>query len=194
MPSAQFDIEGSAENTWSNSKVQILLAVIITTVVVTVICVPTTYYLHPDYTDASNPQPIKDCPGTEPETSSESPPVTTPVPTQPPNPDNYRFDCGPDRDGVDQATCESRGCTWSPATTSGPPSCFYPEDYTTYYFDNEDFFNQPWGHRVELTRRASTPNHFTDGIDTLRLDVELQTKSRLHFKVRLRTEEFVCSV
>ncbi|KAJ8029434.1 Sucrase-isomaltase, intestinal [Holothuria leucospilota] len=164
-----------------SNTLSVLVAVIITAIVVAAVCVSTTYYLHPDYVNPNDPpMPIHDCPTEEPKSSTEHS-LVTPRPTEPPNPENNRFDCGPDRDGIDQATCESRGCTWSPATTSGPPSCFYPEGYGTY--DMNTFFTEPWGYRAELQRRVSTPNHFSEGIDTLWLDVELQTKSRLHFKI-----------
>ncbi|KAJ8029433.1 Sucrase-isomaltase, intestinal [Holothuria leucospilota] len=175
------DIEDKEDKSSSSSTASIVAAVIITAIVVAVICVPTTYYLHPDYIDPDDPPlPILDCPSEEPKISTQRP-TPTPHSTEPPNPENNRFDCGPDRDGIDQTVCESRGCTWSQATTSGPPSCFYPEDYGTY--DTNEFFTESWGYRAVLRRRASTPNHFTEGIDTLWLDVELQTKSRLHFKV-----------
>ena len=169
----------------SSNTVSVVAAVIFTTIVVAVVCVSTTYYLHPDYVDPNDPPlPIYECPSEEPKLSTASP-QSTPQPTDPPNPENNRFDCGPDRDGIDQATCESRGCTWNPPVTTGPPSCFYPDDYSTYYFDDNSFYNTPWGYRVELKRRSSTPNHFTEGIDTLWLDVELQSKSQFHFKVRI---------
>ncbi|PIK61600.1 putative sucrase-isomaltase, intestinal [Apostichopus japonicus] len=94
----------------------------------------------------------------------------------------HRFDCGPDRDGVDKATCERRGCIWSWPIKSGPPACFFPPNgYITY--NMTDISPYPWGYRVQLRKRTEMPDFFDGGLETLWIDVELQTKYRLHIKI-----------
>lgn len=184
MTSAKFEVDSdgdrSSQDKSSSSAIPIVAAVIITAIVVAVITVPTTYYLHPDYTEADS-APLTECDITEPPSSARPPVATSVQPTEPTNPENARFDCGPDRGGIDQTVCEGRGCTWDEPSESGPPTCFFPEDYAMY--EMTDFFSEPWGYRAELTKKTNTPDFIDESLDTLWVDVEEQTKHRLHIKV-----------
>ena len=43
-----------------------------------------------------------------------------------PTEDASKYDCG--FSGINQTTCESKGCCWKESTISGTPWCFYTSD------------------------------------------------------------------
>lgn len=92
-----------------------------------------------------------------------------------------RFDCAPDR-GVSQAECEARGCCYVPAEQvplMGQPWCFFPSSYPSYRLEN--LSSTDTGYTATLTRAG--PTFFPKDVLTLRLDVLMETESRLHFTV-----------
>lgn len=106
------------------------------------------------------------------------------APTQCDVPPNSRFDCAPDK-AVTQGQCEARGCCYAPVgrpggSRMGPPWCFFPPSYPSYRLAN--LTATATGYTASLTRAA--PTFFPKDILTLRLDVLLETESRLHFTIR----------
>lgn len=105
------------------------------------------------------------------------------APTQCDVPPNSRFDCAPDK-AITQEQCEARGCCYVPVgqprgSQMGPPWCFFPPSYPSYKLGNLTATDT--GYTASLTR--ATPTFFPKDIMTLRLDVLLETESRLHFTV-----------
>lgn len=106
------------------------------------------------------------------------------APTQCDVPPNNRFDCAPDK-AITQEQCEARGCCYAPVgrpggSRMGPPWCFFPPSYPSYRLGNLTATDT--GYTASLTR--ATPTFFPKDILTLRLDVLLETESRLHFTIR----------
>ncbi|KAG8507496.1 Lysosomal alpha-glucosidase [Galemys pyrenaicus] len=98
-------------------------------------------------------------------------------------PPNSRFDCAPEK-GMTREQCEARGCCYvpagqRPANRMGQPWCFFPTSYPSYTLGN--LTRTATGYTATLTR--ATPTFFPKDILTLRLDVLLETESRLHFTV-----------
>lgn len=95
-----------------------------------------------------------------------------------------RFDCAPDK-AITREQCEARGCCYVPArqwpqgSRMGQPWCFYPPSYPSYRLEN--LTTTDTGYTATLTR--ATPTFFPKDILTLRLDVLVETESRLHFTV-----------
>lgn len=105
------------------------------------------------------------------------------APTQCDVPPNSRFDCAPDK-AITQGECEARGCCYAPVgrprgSRMGPPWCFFPPSYPSYRLGNLTATDT--GYTARLTRAA--PTFLPKDILTLRLDVLLETESRLHFTV-----------
>lgn len=106
------------------------------------------------------------------------------APTQCDVPPDSRFDCAPDK-GITQEQCEARGCCYAPArrrprdSRMGQPWCFFPPSYPSYRLEN--LTATATGYTASLTRH--TPTFFPKDILTLRLDVLVETESRLHFTV-----------
>lgn len=106
------------------------------------------------------------------------------APTRCDVPPNSRFDCAPDK-AITQEQCEARGCCYVPAgqwprvPRMGQPWCFFPPSYPSYKLHN--LTTTETGYTATLTR--ATPTFFPKDILTLRLDVLLETESRLHFTV-----------
>nr|XP_025715411.1 lysosomal alpha-glucosidase isoform X1 [Callorhinus ursinus]XP_025715412.1 lysosomal alpha-glucosidase isoform X1 [Callorhinus ursinus]XP_025715413.1 lysosomal alpha-glucosidase isoform X1 [Callorhinus ursinus]XP_025715414.1 lysosomal alpha-glucosidase isoform X1 [Callorhinus ursinus]XP_025715415.1 lysosomal alpha-glucosidase isoform X1 [Callorhinus ursinus]XP_025715417.1 lysosomal alpha-glucosidase isoform X1 [Callorhinus ursinus] len=107
------------------------------------------------------------------------------APTQCDVPPNSRFDCAPDK-AITQEQCEARGCCYRPARQwprvprMGQPWCFFPPSYPSYKLEN--LTTTETGYTATLTR--NTPTFFPKDILTLRLDVLLETESRLHFTIK----------
>lgn len=99
-------------------------------------------------------------------------------------PPNSRFDCAPDK-AITQEQCEARGCCYVPArgtsagSQMGQPWCFFPPSYPSYKLGNLTATDT--GYTASLTRDTLT--FFPKDILTLRLDVLMETESRLHFTV-----------
>ncbi|KAL0993142.1 hypothetical protein UPYG_G00103760 [Umbra pygmaea] len=93
-----------------------------------------------------------------------------------------RFDCARDR-VLSQTECKERGCCYSPlpqGVSGGPPWCFYPKSYSGYRMGPLNSTSR--GHTATLTR--STPSYLPRDITTLRLEVQEETESRLHFTLK----------
>lgn len=97
-------------------------------------------------------------------------------------PPDDRFDCGPER-LLARAGCEARGCCYVPAGPGdggGPPWCFFPRGYRSYRADNVTATAGGYAARL----RRVVPSFLPADVGTLRLDVALETESRLRFTVR----------
>ncbi|XP_032472675.1 lysosomal alpha-glucosidase isoform X1 [Phocoena sinus] len=106
------------------------------------------------------------------------------APTQCDLPPDGRFDCAPDK-AITQEQCEARGCCymparWPPGTQMGQPWCFFPPNYPSYRLEN--LTTTETGYTATLIR--ATPTFFPKDIMTLRLDVLMETESRLHFTIK----------
>ncbi|ELK12281.1 Lysosomal alpha-glucosidase [Pteropus alecto] len=107
------------------------------------------------------------------------------APTQCDVPPNSRFDCAPDK-AITQEQCEARGCCYVPArwrsgeSQMGQPWCFVPPSYPSYKLGN--LTTTDTGYTASLTR--DSPTFFPKDILTLRLEVLMETESRLHFTIK----------
>lgn len=132
-----------------------------------------TYRPHHEDADLPGPQRVQ-----------ERPDQPGPVPTQCDVPSNSRFDCAPDK-GISQEECEARGCCYVPTgqvlkgPLMGQPWCFFPPSYPSYRLEN--LSSTETGYTATLTRTHQT--FFPKDVLTLRLDVLMETESRLHFMV-----------
>ncbi|XP_067570836.1 lysosomal alpha-glucosidase isoform X2 [Pseudorca crassidens] len=111
------------------------------------------------------------------------------APTQCDLPPDGRFDCAPDK-AITQEQCEARGCCymparWPPGTQMGQPWCFFPPNYPSYRLEN--LTTTKMGYTATLIR--ATPTFFPKDIMTLRLDVLVETESRLHFTIKDPTNQ-----
>ncbi|XP_077022277.1 lysosomal alpha-glucosidase [Tamandua tetradactyla] len=107
------------------------------------------------------------------------------APTRCDVPPNSRFDCAPEK-AITQELCEARGCCYVPAhpgppgSRLGQPWCFFPPGYPSYRLEN--LTSTATGYTGTLTRAA--PTFFPKDILTLRLEVLMETESRLHFTIK----------
>ncbi|XP_071477569.1 maltase-glucoamylase-like, partial [Diadema antillarum] len=90
-----------------------------------------------------------------------------------------RFDCYPEPGGS-QAACERRECIWQETDVEGAPWCYYPSNFG--YVMYEDPTRTELGWRVRLARRRQAHRYDVPS-DNIELTVEIQTDSRLHFKI-----------
>ncbi|XP_037349477.1 lysosomal alpha-glucosidase isoform X2 [Talpa occidentalis] len=121
-------------------------------------------------------------PGRLPAPEDHGHPGTTP--TQCDVPPNSRFDCAPDK-GITREQCEARGCCYAPAgqrqaPRMGQPWCFFPPSYPSYVLGN--LSSTDTGYTATLTR--ATPTFFPKDVLTLRLDVLMETESRLRVTIK----------
>ncbi|XP_064891214.1 lysosomal alpha-glucosidase isoform X2 [Columba livia] len=93
-------------------------------------------------------------------------------------PPGGRFDCGPER-LLSRAGCEARGCCYAPAGP-GPPWCFFPRGYRSYRAEN--LTATATGFTARLRRVAAS--FLPEDVGILRLDVALETPTRLRFSLR----------
>ena len=155
------DTKSSKTRRWTTPV--LIASVVLATVVVAALCTTLTFYLHPDY-------------GTS---GADDGSDFEPLPTEP----DVRVDCVPDRDqSATEELCMARGCLWRDPYREGQPWCFFPDDYSTYHFVTEEAFD--WGTRLRVNRNPDLPSFFNNDIETLAIDIEHQTDSRLHMKVR----------
>ncbi|PKU28644.1 lysosomal alpha-glucosidase [Limosa lapponica baueri] len=95
-------------------------------------------------------------------------------------PPGDRFDCGPER-LLSREGCEERGCCYAPAGPGpGPPWCFFPRGYRSYRAEN--LTATPTGYTARLRRVA--PTFLPGDVGDLRLDLALETPTRLRFTLR----------
>ncbi|XP_063956333.1 maltase-glucoamylase-like [Lytechinus pictus] len=147
---------------WTNPRVIALLLVAISCAAI--LCTTLTFFLHPDQTVDGDVPPFE------------------PLPT---DPDEMtiveRINCYPDRNaGEAERICLARGCEWQPTVVDGAPYCFFPRGHGTYRLVLEQ--EHTWGMRLTLERETYTPSFFGQDIQTLTLDIEFQSRNRLHFK------------
>uniref|UniRef100_H2ZBD5 alpha-glucosidase n=1 Tax=Ciona savignyi TaxID=51511 RepID=H2ZBD5_CIOSA len=90
-----------------------------------------------------------------------------------------RFDCFPEG-GASQATCEARGCVWSPALSSGPPSCFYSENEG--YSSSSDVVDTGIGFYQIIDKSKTAFEPYGTEFDQLNVTVVRVSK----FKLRIR--------
>uniref|UniRef100_A0A8C3ULC5 Lysosomal alpha-glucosidase n=1 Tax=Catharus ustulatus TaxID=91951 RepID=A0A8C3ULC5_CATUS len=94
-----------------------------------------------------------------------------------------RFDCGPER-LLARADCEARGCCYipgpGPRSGPGPPWCFFPRGYRSYRAENLTATESGFSARLRRVAAAFLPA----AVDTVRLDLALETPARLRFTLR----------
>lgn len=105
----------------------------------------------------------------------EDPDASAPYTT----PDNERFDCYAD-DGADQDKCEARGCIWVESSTPNVPWCFHPPSFGHERTNGPADTDLGW--EVILRKKAGQPTRYGRDVDDVKLQVEMQTNKRLHFK------------
>uniref|UniRef100_A0A3Q2ZNL4 Maltase-glucoamylase, intestinal-like n=1 Tax=Kryptolebias marmoratus TaxID=37003 RepID=A0A3Q2ZNL4_KRYMA len=89
------------------------------------------------------------------------------VPQCPSIPLAERVDCFPDA-GASKLKCEQRGCCWSPLDERNVPWCFFPTNH---------------GYMNAQLKRLASPSLFGADIEQLTFHAEMQTNSRLRFKI-----------
>ncbi|XP_038077866.1 sucrase-isomaltase, intestinal-like [Patiria miniata] len=192
MSKGTFEVEVDRVPKSGMSRVAIIIAVVITAMVVTVITVPLTYFLHPNYgnTAATKSPQTGQCPTeppTKPPTEPPAKPTTKPTTEPPPTPygdieDHMRVSCHPGWEEGTEEICLQRGCIWSmPMVDTAAPKCFFPKNYGGYRMVGKEA-ETPSGYRITLDRIPSTPTLFGGDITRLILDIEHQTEYRLRFK------------
>uniref|UniRef100_A0ABI0NK37 Maltase-glucoamylase n=1 Tax=Bos taurus TaxID=9913 RepID=A0ABI0NK37_BOVIN len=78
-----------------------------------------------------------------------------------------------------QATCDQRGCCWSPQGTISMPWCYYSKSHG--YQVGGDLVNTNAGFTAQL-KRLSSPL-FGNDVNNVLLTAEYQTSNRFHFKL-----------
>ncbi|KAI8495435.1 hypothetical protein Bbelb_268900 [Branchiostoma belcheri] len=104
------------------------------------------------------------------------------LPVMPQTPDNDRINCYPEKGAVPvEAACVSqRGCTWANDTANPRvPICHYPADYG---YEVVSKTRTVHGYRVRMEWKTGQSCAFSTLVQTVTLDVEHQTNSRLRFK------------
>uniref|UniRef100_A0A8C2RPM9 P-type domain-containing protein n=1 Tax=Capra hircus TaxID=9925 RepID=A0A8C2RPM9_CAPHI len=79
-----------------------------------------------------------------------------------------------------QATCDQRGCCWSPQGTISKPWCYYSKSHG--YQVGGDLMNTNAGFTAQL-ERLSSPSLFGNDVNNVLLTAEYQTSNRFHFKL-----------
>jgi lysosomal alpha-glucosidase len=97
---------------------------------------------------------------------------------------NARFDCHPDP-GASPSRCTARGCCWQTSVSSSVgdinvPACFFPSNYDGYKIISQK--ETDYGYHAVLSRTSSSG--WPNDVQTLSLDIRMETDQRLHFKVR----------
>ena len=97
-------------------------------------------------------------------------------------PNAHRFDCFPDSEATEEK-CQARGCCWKKpdhvGVPLGLPYCFYPQNYGYKLASKRD---TQLGYLLTLTRQGQAGPYSGD-VEKLEVDVRLEDKSRLHFKI-----------
>uniref|UniRef100_A0A8B9W9G9 alpha-glucosidase n=1 Tax=Bos mutus grunniens TaxID=30521 RepID=A0A8B9W9G9_BOSMU len=92
--------------------------------------------------------------------------------------DSERINCIPDQSPT-KATCDQRGCCWSPQGTISMPWCYYSKSHG--YQVGGDLVNTNAGFTAQL-KRLSSPL-FGNDVNNVLLTAEYQTSNRFHFKL-----------
>lgn len=92
-----------------------------------------------------------------------------------------KFDCAP-HITISEPTCVLRGCCWHKFGNllGGIPYCFYPKNFVGYKINA--VITTPYGYRADMSRFAPS-GEWPKEIQDLRLDVYLESKYQIHFKV-----------
>ncbi|XP_071949869.1 sucrase-isomaltase, intestinal-like [Antedon mediterranea] len=97
-----------------------------------------------------------------------------------------RFDCYPKNgleEDVDSNKCKARGCEWrSTSEDRKAPWCFYPLNWG-YDVVRDEVTKTNIGWQAKLQRRSDQPSRYKKDINTIQVDVEMQTDSRLRVKI-----------
>ncbi|XDB49452.1 hypothetical protein AB1E18_003025 [Capra hircus] len=93
--------------------------------------------------------------------------------------DSERINCIPDQSPT-KATCNQRGCCWSPQGTISKPWCYYSKSHG--YQVGGDLMNTNAGFTAQL-ERLSSPSLFGNDVNNVLLTAEYQTSNRFHFKL-----------
>ncbi|KAI4585152.1 hypothetical protein MJG53_006686 [Ovis ammon polii x Ovis aries] len=93
--------------------------------------------------------------------------------------DSERINCIPDQSPT-KATCDQRGCCWSPQGTISKPWCYYSKNHG--YRVGGDLMNTNAGFTAQL-ERLSSPSLFGNDVNNVLLTAEYQTSNRFHFKL-----------
>ncbi|KAJ8044860.1 Maltase-glucoamylase, intestinal [Holothuria leucospilota] len=94
--------------------------------------------------------------------------------------DDERIDCYPE--GLENAEeeCQRRGCFWKEVTEPDAPQCFHPPSHGYDLASDPEDTTLGWTAQLSLKER---PGRYERDINNLNLDVEMQTDSRLRFKI-----------
>ncbi|XP_006811253.1 lysosomal alpha-glucosidase-like [Saccoglossus kowalevskii] len=106
--------------------------------------------------------------------------------------DSLRFDCYPES-GATKDACQARGCCWrqpnlaleqkkyfkDKLATNSVPTCFYPKDFPSYSITS--LTETDFGYTAHLSRTTKT--YYPKDLLKLKMDVILETDTRLHFKI-----------
>ena len=94
--------------------------------------------------------------------------------------DVERVDCYPENDGKrNEDTCHSRGCCWVAEGTSGPPSCFFTDNYG---YSVINVSNTSVGVTAHVQKSGSKLPYRGD-IMHLKMEAYYETNERLRIKV-----------
>ncbi|KPP70988.1 lysosomal alpha-glucosidase-like [Scleropages formosus] len=100
-------------------------------------------------------------------------------------PENWRFDCYPEKVVVTRELCEARNCCFIQVSSGkkpikdGVPWCFYPPNFPTYWVDALN--DTDLGFTAQLKKSEKT--YYPKDVETIQLDVLYETDSRLRVKI-----------
>ncbi|XP_003791606.1 maltase-glucoamylase, intestinal [Otolemur garnettii] len=120
-----------------------------------------------------------------PGTTAKPGPGTTGTPTTPGSADcpvvneSERVNCIPDQQPT-KATCDQRGCCWSPQGAASVPWCYYSKNHG--YQMEGDTVSTNAGFTAQLKSLPSS-SLFGNAVDKVLLTAEYQTSNRFHFKL-----------
>ncbi|XP_028817377.1 maltase-glucoamylase, intestinal isoform X2 [Denticeps clupeoides] len=90
-----------------------------------------------------------------------------------------RVDCYPDS-GASERKCLERGCCWVPVDETSVPWCFFSENHGYDVIEE----NKPSSTKLEaVLKRKPSPSLFGNDIVDLSFTAEMQTETRLRFKI-----------
>eukprot|EP01042_Synura_sphagnicola_P003914 gene3914-4910_t len=100
---------------------------------------------------------------------------------------NVKVDCG-NFDGVDQQSCEAKGCCWSPVqsgyglSSAGIPWCFYPSQVATGYTLNEVVETET-GFKGILKLNGEGTSIYGSDVQTLSFEVVYENEDAVRVKI-----------
>lgn len=102
--------------------------------------------------------------------------------------DGERIDCFPDDVEKSAEACEERGCFWKEPVEDLAPWCFHPPSHGYDLVSEPENTLLGWRASLKLKER---PERYLRDIQNLKLDVEMQTTSRLRLKVSLLKDTII---